>query len=87
MRSKFGEYKYYHTSKDNLELISEKSLKDTLKFMVKIIAEIEDNRIYVKNITGEPFLTKYNLINTTSFFFKKIKIYLQRYFKYRCLCI
>ena len=48
--------------------------------MVKIIAEIEDNRIYVKNITGEPFLTKYNLINTTSFFFKKIKIYLQKIF-------
>ena len=78
MRSKFGEYKYYHTSKDNLELISEKSLKDTLKFMVKIIAEIEDNRIYVKNITGEPFLTKYNLINTTSFF-QKNKNLLKKY--------
>ncbi len=68
MRSKFGNYRNYHTSKDDLKIVSEKKLRDTLKFIVKVIDEIEKNKIYVKNTTCEPFLTKYNLINTKSFF-------------------
>ena len=45
MRSKFGNYRNYHTSKDDLKIVSEKKLRDTLKFIVKVIDEIEKNKI------------------------------------------
>lgn len=65
-RSKFGKYKEYHTSSDDLNLIKNSSLNDTYKKMIKIIQEIQNSKIYEKKNYCEPFLTKYNLINSLS---------------------
>ena len=62
-RSRFGDYPEYHTSKDNLNLISEKNLIESSLLMEKIINEIQKNSIYTKQTTCEPFLTKYKLVN------------------------
>jgi aminopeptidase-like protein len=71
MRSRFGDYKEYHTSKDNLRFISEKNLIKSIKFFLRIIKEIQSNRIFIKKKICEPFLSKYNLYNKTSFFHGK----------------
>ena len=63
-RNSFGNYKEYHTSLDNLNLINEKNLRHTLKAVTGIITEIQKNRIFVKRNFCEVFLTKYNLANT-----------------------
>ena len=40
-RSKFGEYKEYHTHKDNLSIISEKNLNQSLNVLIEIINVFE----------------------------------------------
>ena len=40
-RSKFGEYKEYHTSVDNLKIISNKSLNNSLKVLKTIVDAFE----------------------------------------------
>ena len=60
-KSKFGEFKEYHTSDDNLNFIKNDSLNDTFRKIVKIINEIQKSKIYVKKGFCEPFITKYNL--------------------------
>ena len=62
-RSKFGDYKQYHTSADNLEILAEKNLKESAFLIKKIVDEIQKNKIFLKQTTCEPFLTKYNLVN------------------------
>ena len=69
-RSRFGDYKEYHTSFDNLSGISNKSLNGTVKILKKFVEEIQKNQIFVKDIFCEPFLFKYNLINNISKFEK-----------------
>ena len=64
-RSRFGDYKQYHSSDDNLKLISENNLKDTLRKMLLIIEEIQKNNIFYKTVNCEPFFSKYNLVRTT----------------------
>tara|TARA_B100001057_G_scaffold473096_1_gene537142 strand:- start:63 stop:1361 length:1299 start_codon:yes stop_codon:yes gene_type:complete len=64
-RTRFGDYKEYHTSNDNLDLISEKNLKETLKQTKLIIDDIQKNKIYVKKLFCEPFFSKYKLIRST----------------------
>ena len=74
-RTRFGDYPEYHTSHDNLKLISEKNLKKSLKFVVKIIDEIQNNKIFIKKKNCEPFLNKYDLTSPISskFFVNKNK--------------
>ncbi len=74
-RTRFGDYKEYHTSDDNLKILSEKNLQETVKLISDIVKEIQDNKIFKKNMICEPFLTKYKLINTTSGFTKTKKIF------------
>ena len=62
-RSRFGDYKQYHTSADNLKILSEKNLRESTILIRDIIYEIQKNRIFLKSTTCEPFLTKYNLVN------------------------
>ncbi|MAR44236.1 MAG: aminopeptidase [Flavobacteriaceae bacterium] len=69
-RSRFGDYKEYHTSFDNLSIISNKSLNGTVKILKKFVEEIQKNQIFVKDIFCEPFLFKYSLINNISKFEK-----------------
>jgi aminopeptidase-like protein len=64
-RSKFGTYKEYHTSDDNLSFISEKNLQDSLKCVLELVEEVQKNKIFIKNTICEPFLTKHNLVSTT----------------------
>ena len=65
-RSKFGEYKEYHTSADNLKIISEKSLNNSLNVLKSIVDAFELSLYPKTNIKGEPQLSKYNLYPTTS---------------------
>ena len=71
-RTRPGDYKEYHTSDDNLNIISGNNLFDSMKCVLEIINEIQKNNIYIKKTICEPFLTKYNLAETTGFInFKK----------------
>jgi aminopeptidase-like protein len=63
-RTKFGDFKEYHTSDDNLKIINEKNLKKSLNMILKIIQEIQNNKIFIKKIYCEPFFTKYKLVRT-----------------------
>ncbi|WP_139453124.1 DUF4910 domain-containing protein [Campylobacter armoricus] len=68
-RTRFGDYKEYHTSKDDLNFISEKGLQGGLKAMQEIIMNLEINEIYKNTIFCEPNLGKrglYHTINTSS---------------------
>lgn len=74
-RSKFGDYYEYHTSLDKLgKVVTNKGLEQSLKFLKKLINNIEKNITYSSKIFGEPFMTKYNLYNTTSNNTNSVKI-------------
>ena len=65
-RSKFGKFKEYHTSNDNLKFINSKSLGDSYKFVKSIIDKIESNynknfRIYATT-KCEPFFKQKKFI-------------------------
>ena len=65
-RKRFGEYKEYHTSADNLDILNYKEILNSSKFIQRIINEINANKIYLKNKIGEPFLQKYDLVRATA---------------------
>jgi aminopeptidase-like protein len=71
MRTKFAEYKEYHTSLDNLNFINEKSLKNSLKVSKLLISYIEKSYFPKSRIVCEPFMTKRNLYPTLNFVNKK----------------
>ena len=73
-RSKFGEYKEYHTSADNLKIISNKSLNNSLKVLKTIVDAFETGLYPEVQIKGEPQLSKYNLHPTISQKGIKIKV-------------
>lgn len=65
MKTKFGEYKEYHTSLDKIgTVVTQKGLKESLRIYKFLIDEIEKTIIPKSKIVCEPFLTKYNLIDT-----------------------
>ena len=65
MRSVYGEFKEYHTSKDDLNFVNSKSLNETLSLYKKIIKGIELNEKYLRtNPYCEPMLGKHGLYNT-----------------------
>jgi aminopeptidase-like protein len=59
--SKYQEYKFYHTSLDNLNFISEKGLKKSLKIYFNIFKKFEESKFYYNDNKGEPMLSKYGL--------------------------
>jgi len=67
-RDRFEDFPEYHTSLDNLDILSIKNLKQGINKILKIINEIQNNKIYVKTTYCEPFLSKYNLYNSKNFF-------------------
>jgi len=73
-RTRFGDFKEYHTSDDNLSIINNKNLSESVKNIFKIIKEIQKNKIFIKRIFCEPFLTKHNLF----IFSKKINSMLNK---------
>ncbi|AJC94575.1 DUF2172 domain-containing protein [Campylobacter volucris] len=63
-RTRFGDYKEYHTSKDDLNFISEKGLQGGLKAMQEIIMNLEINATYKNTTFCEPNLGKRGLYHT-----------------------
>jgi aminopeptidase-like protein len=60
-RSKYGTYPEYHTNLDNLEIISEESLEESLKVLSHIVKKIESQRVPKSTILCEPQMGRRNL--------------------------
>ena len=65
-RSKYGEYPEYHTSKDNMSLISPSGLMGAYSTMQDCINALEHNHKYRVECLGEPQLGKRGLYPTIS---------------------
>lgn len=65
-RSKYGEYPEYHTSADDMTLISPEGLLGAYEVCVKIINALEYNEHYMMKCCGEPQLGKRGLYPTIS---------------------
>lgn len=65
-RTKYGEYPEYHTSEDNMGLISPSGLQGSYEVMVKWVRSMESNRKYQVAVLGEPQLGKRGLYPTVS---------------------
>lgn len=65
-RSKYGEYPEYHTSEDNMGLISPSGLQGAYETMVQWINCMEYNKKYKVTVLGEPQLGKRGLYPTIS---------------------
>ena len=74
-RSLFREYKEYHTSLDNLDIVSPESLDSSYKLIESLIKHIESEPIYISSTIGEPFLSKRNLYAQISFITKSTELH------------
>ena len=61
MRTKYGDYPEYHTSLDDLSVISPAGLQGAFDMVMKIIETLEFNKVYKCITSCEPFLSKYDL--------------------------
>ena len=64
MRSKYGEYPEYHTSLDNLNLISPEGLLGSYEIIQSAISLFEQNYYPVSTMVGEPMMSKRGLRST-----------------------
>ena len=65
-RSKYGEYPEYHTSADDMNLISPEGLSGSLDVMQQVILALENNHYYRVSCLCEPQLGKRGLYPTES---------------------
>ena len=66
-RSKFGEYKEYHTSLDNFNIVNVEGLLGGFKIVKSSIEDILKLKIPKSKIICEPHLSKYKLYNSINF--------------------
>jgi aminopeptidase-like protein len=65
MRSKYHEYPEYHTSLDNLDFISDMSLRESVAMYQQCVLALEGNCVPLAKTVGEPQLGKRGLYPTT----------------------
>jgi len=65
-RSKFGEYPEYHTSADDMNLVSPEGFAGAYDVVTQIVEALEHNNRYVMNCLCEPQLGKRGLFPTVS---------------------
>ncbi len=65
-RSKFGEFREYHTSADNMDFVSADGFQGSYEVMRTVIDTIENNNLYKSNIVCEAQLGKRGLYPTIS---------------------
>lgn len=63
-RTKFGEFKQYHTSLDDLDFVTPSGLEGGILYAKRSILNLELNQIYSLNTTCEPNLGSRGLIST-----------------------
>ncbi len=66
MRTKYGEYKEYHTSDDNFDVVTKKGLINSYKIIKKVIEKFNKEIIPISTVKCEPFLSKRKLYPTLS---------------------
>jgi aminopeptidase-like protein len=67
MRTSFGQYKEYHTSYDNKELMDFKKMSELIHFCTGLVKAYELNDNYVNQVRyGEPFLKKRDMFEDLS---------------------
>lgn len=67
MRSKYGTFKEYHTSDDNLKFVNNKNLNESLNVYKSILTFFEDNKISIATQFCEPMFSKRKIYPTLSF--------------------
>ena len=72
-RSKYGNYKEYHTSLDDLNFISSKGLNSSYNFYVKLFRNIEKERLPISRTKCEPFLQKINIYPSNVVYKKQVQ--------------
>lgn len=65
-RTKFGKFKEYHTSNDNLDFVTPAGINGGVDYICQCINILENNEYYKIKTVGEPQLGKYGLYPTIS---------------------
>ena len=71
-RSKYGNYKEYHSSLDDLNFVNSKGLNSSYDFYVKLFRNIEKERLPITKTKCEPFMQKINIYPSNVVFNKSL---------------